>query len=59
MKIEISQHSAGGVRDALARRGQLLRMTTHEMSTDWLHEMARPETTIAAAVAKAVRVQPQ
>lgn len=57
MKIEIGQRSAGRVREALMRREQLLRMTTHEMPRGWLDEMANIETTIAAAVAHAVRVQ--
>ena len=56
MMIEIKQHNASRVREALARRAELLRMTTHEMPREWLDEMHNLETTIAAAVAHAVRV---
>ncbi len=59
MQIEFSQHYADRVRKALARRAQLLHMTTHELPKAWMDEMSSLETTIAAAVAQAVRVQAQ
>jgi hypothetical protein len=59
MQIEISQHHADRVRNALLRRARLLCMTTHEMPKTWVEEMSSLEGTIAAAVAVAVQVQPQ
>ena len=56
MQIELRQQQADRVRQALARRTQLLQLTTHQMPPGWEAEMWQVETTIAAAVAKAVGV---
>ena len=57
MRIDINSHSEPRVREALARRAQLMRMETRDMPDNWLEEMRSVETTIAAAVAHAVRAQ--
>lgn len=57
MKIEITPRSEPRVREALQRRSQLMRMSTREMPDDWLEQMRDVETTISAAVARAVMAQ--
>ena len=54
MQIEFRPQQADRVREALARRVQLLQLTTHRMPREWQAEMWQVETTIAAAVAQAV-----
>jgi hypothetical protein len=57
VKIEITSRSEPRVREALQRRAQLMRMSTGEMPGDWLEQMRDVETTISAAVARAVLAQ--
>ena len=54
MHIEISPQQARRVQEALNRRAELLRLTTHRMPDDWSTEMQSVETIIAAVVARAV-----
>jgi len=55
MYIQIEGHNEERVRDALARREELLRQRTIEMPKEWMQELERAEGIIASAVAWAVK----
>ena len=55
MYIQIEGHNEERVRQAIARREELLRQRTIEMPKDWMQELDRLETIIVSAVAWTVK----
>jgi hypothetical protein len=53
MEIQLQGRNETRVKEALARRAELMNMRTAEMPGNWSDELSRVNTTIAAAVAVA------